>query len=68
MTVKYVGTNQWKYRYFKSPLGIIKLLLYAFINPNYVNIEEYNLALNSTDKQIDAFVKSEIKRIENKEF
>lgn len=22
MTEKYVGTNKWKYRYFKSPIGI----------------------------------------------
>lgn len=64
MTEKYVGTNQWKYCYFKSPIGVVKLLLYVFIKPNYISIAEYNLALNSTEEQIDAYVKSEIERIE----
>lgn len=64
MTEKYVGTNQWKYRYFKSPIGIIKLLLYVYIKPNYINIAEYNLALDFTEGQIDAYVKSEIEKIE----
>lgn len=64
MVEKYVGTNQWKYCYLKSPIGVVKLLLYVFIKPNYISIAEYNLALNSTEEQIGAYVKSEIERIE----
>lgn len=64
MTEKYVGTNKWKYRYFKSPIGVVKLLLYVFIKLNYISITEYNLALNSMEEQIDAYLKSEIERIE----
>lgn len=60
MTEKYIWTNKWKYRYFKSPIGITVL----FIKPNYISITEYNLALNSMEEQIDAYLKSEIERIE----
>ena len=67
MNYKYIGTNNYKYRYFKSPLGFLKVLLYTFIDTatGFTNIGEYNISSDSTDDQIESFVKSQIERIEN---
>ena len=65
MTTKYIGRNCYRYRYFKSPLGLTKFLLDSFIHPGYINITESNLPKEITEEQIEAFAKSEIKRIEN---
>lgn len=65
MTTKYIGSNCYRYRYFKSPLGFTKFLLDGFISMKFINITESNLPEEITEEQIEAFAKSEIKRIEN---
>lgn len=65
MTTKYIGHNCYRYRYFKSPLGFTKFLLDGFISTKFINITESNLPKEITEEQIEAFAKSEIKRIEN---
>lgn len=66
MKIKYIGTNKYRYRYFKSPLGFIKLILDVFIDQRtgYINIAERNLALGSTDEQIEWYANEEFRRIE----
>ena len=60
MTTKYIGTNKYRYRYFKSPLGFTKFLLDVFINPGYINMVEYNLPVEITEEQIAEFARREI--------
>lgn len=65
MTTKYIGTNSYRYRYFKSPLGFTKFLLDVFTNPRYINMAEYNLPNEITEEQIAEFAKREIRYIES---
>lgn len=69
MNYKYIGTNNYKYRHFKSPLGFTKVLLYIFIDraTGWGVIGEYNVSSDSTEDQIESFVKEQIERIENME-
>lgn len=66
MTKGYIKSNNYRYRYFKSPLGFIKFLLDVFIDPTtgYINIVEQNLVPETTEKEIMYFAESEVKRIE----
>ena len=64
MKKDYIGRNQYRYRWFKSPLGFTKFLLDVFINPNYINMVEHNINGNPTDEEIREFAIEEIKRIE----
>ena len=65
MNTFYIGHNQYRVRYFKSPLGYIKFMLDVFIHPNFINVVEHNLSNSSTEDHIRQFAKSEIERLEN---
>ena len=63
MKTGYIGRNEYRYRYFKSPLGFTKFLLDVFVHPNYINMSEANICGNVTDEEIKQFALSEIARI-----
>lgn len=67
MKTEYIGHNQYRYRYFKSPLGFTKFLLDVFINPNFINAIEHNLAGDPTAEEIHKFALDEVKRLESLE-
>lgn len=63
----YIGHNQYRYRYFKSPLGNIKFLLDVFIGPNFINISESNIDGEVTEESARQYALAEIERNERKE-
>lgn len=66
MKTEYIGTNKYRYRWFKSPyVGYTKFLLDVFIGPNYINMTETNINGSPSDEDIREFALSEIKRIES---
>lgn len=66
MKTEYIGTNKYRYRWFKVPyFGYTKFLLDVFINPNYINMTETNINGSPSDEDIREFALSEIKRIES---
>ena len=67
MKTEYIGTNKYRYRFFKTPLGYTKFLLDVFINPNYINMTETNINGSPSDEDVRRFALSEIKRIESME-
>lgn len=66
MKTGYIGNNQYRYRWFKSPLGFTKFLLDAFIDTRsgFVNMSESNINGNPSDEEINQFAIREVKRIE----
>lgn len=66
MNVGYIGHNQYRYRWFKSPMGYVKLLLDIFIDvrSGYINISESNLYVRGTDEEMREYAEQEIERIE----
>lgn len=64
MKTEYIGRNQYRYRYFKSPLGFTKFLLDVFVHPNFINISETNINGDPTEDDIRRFAQSEVARIE----
>lgn len=67
MKTGYIGTNKYRYRFFKTPLGYTKFLLDVFINPGYINMTESNINSALSDEDIRHFALSEIERIESME-
>ena len=67
MKTGYIGSNKYRYRYFKTPLGYTKFLLDVFINPGYINMTESNISGSPSDEEVRRFAISEIKRIESME-
>ena len=67
MNTGYIGSNKYRYRFFKTPLGHTKFLLDVFINPGYINMTESNIAGSPSDEEVRRFAISEIQRIESME-
>lgn len=64
MKTGYIGTNRYRYRYFKSLLGHTKFLLDVFVGPNYINISESNIDGKVTEESVRQYALAEIERIE----
>ena len=64
MKTGYIGHNQYRYRYFYSPLGYTKFLLDVFIHPNFINAVEHNVVGKPSEEEMHRFALDEIKRLE----